>query len=463
MTASCYNGSSDPEIYAREISNKLPKSDFQMLVKIADEIIERKNLDRTIFTVGNGGSAATASHMVNDLIKGCRIGLREGFRAFCLNDPNAVITCLANDFSYEITYEILLRTLARRGDLLIVFSGSGNSPNILQVCKTARDMGITVVGFGGRDGGKMKSLCDYCMLAPTNSMEQIEDFHMFYNHSLVCHLRKRLETVWDMEVVHFAPEKKADIAIFDFDGTVSLLRKGWQQIMYSYFLEELLRCPGVPTMEEAEKTIVDFVDRLTGKQTIFQCIRLGEEVAKYGGILKNPLEYKTEYLHRLMEHIGERHSTLRAGGDCDDYLVPGVKETLKALGARSVKCYLTSGTDEVNILEEVELLGLSSLFESIHGATDANSTLCSKEQVLKDLIKKKGLDGSNLIIFGDGYVEIELAKQVGGYAVAVASEEEKRDTSVNEWKRERLLRAGADCVIPDFSNTKRLLNYIYGG
>jgi phosphoglycolate phosphatase-like HAD superfamily hydrolase len=233
--------------------------------------------------------------------------------------------------------------------------------------------------------------------------------------------------------------------------------------MYSYFQEELLPCPKVLNKEEAEKTIVDFVDRLTGKQTIFQCIRLGDEVAKYGGIPKNPLEYKAEYLRRLMEHIGERHSGLRAGGDCAQYLVPGVKDTLKALGKLHVKCYLTSGTDEVNVLEEVKLLGLADFFESIHGATDVNSTLCSKEQVLKDLIKNKALDGSNLIVFGDGYVEIELAKQVGGYAVAVASNEENRDTSVNEWKRERLLSAGADCVIPDFSNTNKLMNFIYGG
>ena len=98
--------------------------------------------------------------------EGCRVDGREGFRACCLNDPNAVVTCLSNDFSYEDVFAIQLRTLARRGDLLIVFSGSGNSPNILRACETAREMGMTVIGFGGRDGGKMKALCHICCWPP---------------------------------------------------------------------------------------------------------------------------------------------------------------------------------------------------------------------------------------------------------------------------------------------------------
>ena len=78
------------------------------------------------------------------------------------------------------------------------------------------------------------------------------------------------------------------------------------------------------------------------------------------------------------------------------------------------------------------------------------------------LIQEKHLDGGGLLGFGDGYVEIQLTKQVGGYAIAVATNEAQRDTSVNAWKRERLMKAGADCVIPDFTNTRRLMDYIFG-
>jgi phosphoheptose isomerase/phosphoglycolate phosphatase-like HAD superfamily hydrolase len=457
-----YNGSPQPEEYARQVSNALLSTDFDILRAIADEILLSKDLDRFIFTAGNGGSAATASHAINDLMKGCRVWGREGFSSICLNDSNAVITCLSNDFSYDDAYSILLRTIGRRGDLLIVFSGSGNSPNIIKVCQTARKMGMTVIGFGGRDGGRMKSLCDLCLIAPTYSMEQIEDLHMFYIHSLICTLREKLKNVWDIEVISYPSGEIPECAIFDFDGTVSLLREGWRSIMCEYFTDELLTCPKAPEKDNAKVIVTDFIDRLTGKQTFFQCLELCKIVKKYGGVPKEPMEYKKEYLYRLMKHIQSRLDYLKDGGNPAAYLVPGVKDTLIALNEMGIKCYLTSGTDEVDVLKETGLLGVSNMFESIHGATDSNSILCSKEQVLKNLIEKKSVKGNRLISFGDGYVEILLTKNVGGYAVAVASNETLKDTSVNQWKRQRLLEAGADCVIPDFTNTSRLLKFILG-
>lgn len=459
---SSYNGSPLPREYAREVSEALMDTDFDTLEAVSKMILHAKDMDRVIFTAGNGGSAATASHIINDLMKGCRVGGREGFCSQCLNDPNVVVTCLSNDFSYEDAYRIMLRTLGHRGDLLIVFSGSGNSPNIVNACLTAREMGMSVIGFGGRDGGRMKPLCDLCLLAPTNSMEQIEDLHMFYVHSLVCTLREKLKNVWDIEVIRYPGSKMPEYAIFDFDGTVSLLREGWQPIMYNYFTEELLKSPDTPDKTKAERIVKDFVDMLTGKQTIFQCMQLCEEIRKYGGVPKEPLEYKKEYLRRLERHISDRKEALRAGADPIQYMVPGVGEVISVLGKMGVKCYLTSGTDEADVVEEARLLGIAGLFEAIHGATDANSTVCSKEVVLRELIEEKSLMGDRLISFGDGYIEIELTKRYGGYAVAVATNEAARDTSVNEWKRERLLKAGADCIIPDFSNTERLMRFICG-
>ena len=459
---SFYNGSPLPKEYAREVSEALLDTDFDTLDAIATEILHLKESDHVIFTAGNGGSAATASHIINDLMKGCRVGGREGFRSQCLNDPNAVLTCLSNDFSYEDAYRIMLRTMGRRSDMLIVFSGSGNSKNIINACETAREMGMTVIGFGGRDGGKLKALCSLCLIAPTYSMEQIEDLHMFYVHSLICTLRERLKNTWDIEVIHYPRGEVPGFAIFDFDGTVSLLREGWQPIMYDYFKEELQKCPEAPEAAEAERVIIDFVDMLTGKQTIFQCMQLYREIKKYGGVPKEPLEYKKEYLRRLMEHINDRQNALRAGGDPTPYLVPGVRDILGELKKLGIKCYLTSGTDEADVLMEAKLLGISDMFESIHGATDANITVCSKELVLRELLEGNSLKGSRLLAFGDGYVEIELARQYGGYAVAVATNEASRDTSINEWKRERLLKAGADCIIPDFTNTDRLMKFIFG-
>ncbi|MDO4583750.1 MAG: SIS domain-containing protein [Planctomycetia bacterium] len=202
---SCYQASSNPKEYAREVCDALMQTDFDKMREIAQIILQTKQNGKMIFTAGNGGSASTASHIINDLTKGCRIGNREGFRTMCLNDSNALVTCLANDFCYEDIYRILLKTLGNPGDVLLVFSGSGNSPNILRVCELAREMGITTIGFGGRDGGKMKELCDVTLLAPTYSMEQLEDLHVIYLHSLVCMLKEQLQNAWDVEMVHYPP------------------------------------------------------------------------------------------------------------------------------------------------------------------------------------------------------------------------------------------------------------------
>ncbi len=456
----CYAGSPNLKTYSKEVCECLMKTDFALLEKIADEIIATKQRGATIFTAGNGGSASTASHMINDLTKGCRIDGREGFKTVCLNDSNALVTCLANDFCYEDIYKILLRGLAKRGDLLIVFSGSGNSQNIVRACQTAKEMGLIVIGFGGRDGGEMKKYCNYCLIAPTQSMQQLEDLHLIYNHALVCHLSERLKTTWDIEKIHYPQNPSPKYAIFDFDGTVSLLREGWQNIMYSYFTQEVLSCPNAPSEEDSRAEVMEFVDKLTGKQTIFQCIQLCETIKKYGGTPKEPLSYKTEYLRRLNEEIKQRYKNLEAGADPAQYRVKGVLETVKALRERGIDCYLTSGTDEVDVLREAKLLGVDECFTSIHGATDDKATQCSKEEVLKALINEKGFKGEDLIGFGDGYVEIELTKKVGGYAVAVATNEADSDTSVNAWKRNRLISAGADCVIADFSQPQRLVDYL---
>jgi D-sedoheptulose 7-phosphate isomerase len=175
--------------YAVDVAQRVIKSDFEKLAAIVQRIVQAKIDGKTIYTAGNGGSAATASHLCNDLVKGCRVNDRTGFKAVCLADSNAIITCLANDFSYEDIFNIQLKTYAVKGDILVVYSGSGHSPNIISALKTAREMGVATIGFSGRDGGKMKDLCDFLLVAPTDSMEQIEDMHMLYEHAMICSLR----------------------------------------------------------------------------------------------------------------------------------------------------------------------------------------------------------------------------------------------------------------------------------
>lgn len=249
-------------------------------------------------------------------------------------------------------------------------------------------------------------------------------------------------------------------ALFDFDGTISLIREGWQNIMIPYFCE-VLRETGTDESDEQIKTCVtDFVDFLTGKQTIYQCMRLDEEVVKRGGEKRDPLVYKREYLRRLEERIADRKKALAdKSAKPEDYLVPGIKPFIAELQRSGIKCYLASGTDEVDVLREASLLGLDGIFEGgIHGARD-EMLACSKELVIKDMIGREKIKPAELVSFGDGYVEIELVAQLGGLAIGAATEEEKRE-GVNAWKRSRLIAAGAYAIIPDFREAKEICDAV---
>jgi len=260
--------------YSTEIAEKLLKTDFELLEKIIQRLIETKGKGGTIFTAGNGGSAATASHMANDFTKGCRVHNREGFKIICLADSTPIVTCLANDFSYEDIFSIPLRTQGKRGDVLVVFSGSGNSPNIVKAVETAKEMNIFTIGFSGRDGGKLAGLCDLLLIAPTDNMEQLEDMHMIYEHAMSCAIQNELMDMSGVEIRRY-PKQNTEIksALFDFDGTLSLIREGWQDVMIPYFIEVLKDTPKAEGEEEIKKIVRTFVDTLTGKQTIFQCMR----------------------------------------------------------------------------------------------------------------------------------------------------------------------------------------------
>jgi len=187
---------------------------------------------------------------------------------------------------------------------------------------------------------------------------------------------------------------------------------------------------------------------------------LDEEVQKRGGAAVDPGVYKAEYLRRLFENIKSRHEALKTGRDKpEQHLVPGVVEFLQLLKDNGVKIYLASGTDEVDVKAEAELLGVAHFFGGeIHGAKDS-ITDCSKELVIRQILEENNIGSAELISFGDGYVELQLVKDIGGYAVAVATDEARRK-GVNEWKRERLLSAKADVVIPDFAGAKRLFEFI---
>jgi phosphoglycolate phosphatase len=247
-------------------------------------------------------------------------------------------------------------------------------------------------------------------------------------------------------------------ALFDFDGTISLIREGWQKIMVPMMVELLMQTPRHESEEEINLVTRKFVAELTGKQTIYQMIRLADEIEKRGGTPLEPLAYKNEYHERLMERIKDRISDLEQKKALpEEMAVPGAIEFVKQLHANGIKCILASGTDEKYVLHEAGLLGLPPYFENIFGAQDDYKNF-SKKMVIDKIIQTYQLSGNEFIGFGDGYVEIENTKSVLGVAVGVATNETDR-LGVDDWKRTRLIAAGADLIIPDFCEMESLVNY----
>lgn len=249
--------------------------------------------------------------------------------------------------------------------------------------------------------------------------------------------------------------------LFDFDGTISVIREGWQGIMVPMMVEELMKTPGHESEPELEEYVREYVYFLTGKDTIYQMMRLAEEVTKRGGTALDPLDYKREYHRRLWERIEHRVLGLKGGTiDPREMVVEGALEFLEAVHARGVDLYLASGTDHQYVVDEASALGVSRYFgDRVYGALD-NHWERSKALVIKGILESNHLGGASLLCFGDGYVEIENCKEAGGTAVGVASNEVTR-RGIDGWKRERLIRAGADVIVPDYTNVPALMSLLF--
>ncbi len=259
------------------------------------------------------------------------------------------------------------------------------------------------------------------------------------------------------------PRPHVSHVLFDFDGTLSLIRQGWPEVMVPMFVEMLPRSND-DTDESLEKLVLDDIMRLNGKQTIYQMIQLCDRIRERGGQPKEPLWYKHEYLTRLETRIQGRTAGLRSGAvRPEELLVHDGRAMLEHLQARGLTLYLASGTDETAVKREAELLDITRYFgPHIYGAQDDYKNF-SKKIVIDRILQENGIAGSQLLAFGDGYVEIQNTKEVGGLAVAVASDEAANGSGrVDPWKRERLLGVGADAVIPDYRDARSFVDFVLG-
>jgi phosphoglycolate phosphatase-like HAD superfamily hydrolase len=254
-----------------------------------------------------------------------------------------------------------------------------------------------------------------------------------------------------LEVIHpGASAARARVVIFDFDGTLSLIRSGWMDVMIPMCVEQLKSAGTAECEEQLRRVAEEFVWRLTGKETIYQMMALANAIRERGGRPLEPLAYKKMYLDRLWLKIENRIAALRDGiTPPDRYLVPGARRVLELLVERGTKLYLASGTDHANVTEEASLLDIAQYFEGrIYGAQDDLNSF-SKAVLVKRILSDAQFQPEELLVFGDGYVEVEEVKKAGGIAVGVASQE-PQCTEVDQWKRERLIKVGADFIIPNF-------------
>ena len=247
-------------------------------------------------------------------------------------------------------------------------------------------------------------------------------------------------------------------AVFDFDGTLSLLRMGWQEVMADLMVEALQATPGAEAETQLRARIAEPVFGLAGRPTVIQMQWLVEEVRQRGGTPQTAEAYKHQYLARLSKCIRHR-ADLEAGRQPPErFRVSGALEFVAELHARGVVCYIASGTDETAVRQEAALLGFAPLIADLRGAREDG--LDAKRVVIDCLMARHCLSTGELAMIGDGRAEIEYARAASALAIGVASTEDAR-AGMDARKRSLLITAGADAIVPNFSQPAELLAYLW--
>jgi len=188
----------DVSAYFQCLSGTIQRLPFSSIEQIEGALVAAFERGQTVYTFGNGGSAALASHMACDLGKGTVTGNQRRFRVVALTDNVPLMTAWANDASYEDIFAEQLKSLIVEGDVAFGISGSGNSPNVLKAMAVSRQRGAVTLGLTGYEGGKLKSLCDACLVVPSGNMQIIEDLHLSVAHALFTAIKHRLTPTGEM-------------------------------------------------------------------------------------------------------------------------------------------------------------------------------------------------------------------------------------------------------------------------
>jgi phosphoglycolate phosphatase len=253
------------------------------------------------------------------------------------------------------------------------------------------------------------------------------------------------------------------VALFDFDGTLSLIREGWPRVMVDLMLTRLREQRLIREPEsECALHVENFVMALNGHPTIKQMERFVQEVTARGGKPEAASVYLQQFIEALLSVVRGRWESLESGRmQPAEWVVPYAHGIMQNLQARGVPLTVASGTDLAHVLREVELLQLAPHFGGRVFAPKDNDASFRKRDVIDRAIAEFGVRGEELLGFGDGVVETQEVKRVGGVAVGVASTEQGV-RGVNRAKRDTLAAAGADIIIPDYEHAEELLAWLWG-
>jgi FMN phosphatase YigB (HAD superfamily) len=259
----------------------------------------------------------------------------------------------------------------------------------------------------------------------------------------------------------FAPRPRITHVVFDFDGTLSWVRHGWPELMFSVFRKYLP--PVVGEAAETTQALLDgIVFGMNGRPSIVQMQRFSEVVIERGGPQLEAGALREEFQDRLDADIAERLELIRSGEALEDaFVVHAARPLLERLRSAGLTLVILSSTVEHRVKEEAEALGLTEYFGRHIYGSPLDPRGFSKRDVFERLLREEGATAENLLSFGDGPVEIVATKELGGLAIAVCSDEHVNGSGVMDaFKRRQLLEAGADAAIPDYRDAIALVEHL---
>jgi len=275
-----------------------------------------------------------------------------------------------------------------------------------------------------------------------------------------------IELCFPNETIQFGRIKHA---LFDHDGTISSLRQGWEPILEDVMIKIILgdqyKSEDETTYRKVLSRVRNYIDKSTGIQTILQMEALVDMTHEFGLVPQDQIldkfGYKKIYNDALMEKVNHRIQKLDKGKlDVADFTIKGAVRFLKLLRDRNIILYLASGTDKDDVINEANLLGYAKLFNGGVWGAIGDVEKYSKKKVIEQIMTEHKLHGSEMLVIGDGPVEIRECRKRNGVAIGIASDEVRR-YGLNKEKRTRLIKAGAHIIIPDFSQGDRLLELLF--